>query len=363
MNSLKSIFIYLFNKATIVPIICWLFFILYELTVVYFTMGKLERPYIYLVYYAVNIGFFYAQVKLLNKTFTSTSLNYLAGFLLYVAIFIVYLSAKFLADLVFGHQDFKISNPYIYVQNFFLRNIARSLYFTIIAVFYWSAVHVSYFRKGKISAERQQLKVEKEKAQLAVQLERSRNAYLQQQINPHMLFNALNFVFNTVQKHSDDAAHCIWLLSEIIRFSLEETGPDGKIVLEKETEQIENLVAINRYRFKDPLHFTLTTSGDFSTMRIIPLILLTLTENIFKHGDLTDARQPALLAMKSETTGKFTFFSSNLKKSKNEHARRQQLGLQNIRIRLNSEYPDNYQLIIAEAGDLYELTLSLNLCT
>ncbi|WP_165456438.1 sensor histidine kinase [Pedobacter kyonggii] len=204
--------------------------------------------------------------------------------------------------------------------------------------------------------------IEKTNAELETRLAKTHNAYLQQQINPHMLFNALNFVYNSAQKYSDDAANCIWLLSEIMRFSLEEAGPDGKIELTREVEQIENLVAINRYRFREPLYISVEIGNDLGQYQIIPLILLTLTENIIKHGHLTDPNSPASLKLYADETGKLTFYSLNLKKSKNGHPRqRKALGLQNIRLRMDSFYKNDYKLEINEPGEFYELTLTLKL--
>ncbi|QNR82896.1 histidine kinase [Pedobacter riviphilus] len=269
---------------------------------------------------------------------------------------------KSVADYLINSSPANHSNTILYVESFLQRNIMRALYFSILAMFYSLAGRIAFFKRQTLEAEKRQLIIEKEKAELENQLTKSRNAYLQQQINPHMLFNALNFVYNSAQKYSDDAANCIWLLSEIMRFSLEEAGSDGKIKLDREVEQIENLVAINRYRFKEPLYLKLEMHGDFSRYKIIPLILLTLTENLFKHGNLTEVTSPAVLKLTTNETGQLTFYSRNLKKSKNGHPRqRKALGLQNIRLRMDSFYKGNYKLEINEPGEFYELTLTLKL--
>jgi two-component system LytT family sensor kinase len=351
------------GKTILLHILCWIIFITYELMMVYYVVGNLEKPYIYFVYYLINISFFYGNLRWLNYTFYGLKNKILTGALYYILLIIAFLFFKSLADYLLSNQQFHIDNVFIYVKGFIQRNIFRGLYFTVLATFYWSASHLAFFRRQAMEAEKQQLNVQKEKAQLEAQIERSKSAHLQQQINPHLLFNALNFVYNKVQQHSDDAAQCIWLLAEIMRFSLEPTGPDGKIELARETEQMENLLAINRYRYHEPLHITLVIDVKSDHLRIIPLILLTLTENVFKHGNLTDEANPAMLRLTTDADSRLNFFSRNLKKSTNEHQRRQQLGLQNVRIRLDTAYRGNYQLRIAEPGNFYELSLTLNLCT
>lgn len=362
INLIKSILSPLTRKSVIIHAVCWILFISYELALVYYQIGSLERPYIYIVFYTINISLFYIYLSLLDFTFSDTKFKYLKGFSGYLVLLACYVSVKALADYWLSNPQPSQYNPFVFIQNFFPRNIGRALYFTLLATFYWSAKHIANYRSQAIEAEKRQLVIAKDNAELEAQLTKSRNAYLQQQINPHMLFNALNFVYNSTQKYSDDAAQCIWLLSEIMRFSLEEAGPDGKIKLDREVEQIENLIAINRYRFKEPLYLKLEMHGDFGRYKIIPLILLTLTENLFKHGNLTEVTAPAVLKLTTNETGQLTFYSRNLKKSKNGHLRqRKALGLQNIRLRMDSFYKDNYKLEINEPGEFYELTLTLKL--
>lgn len=361
-NMLKRTIEKISRKSFLIHVICWTLFITYELTMVYIGLGTLERPWVYVLFYTINISFFYLFATLLNYVSKERERRYFKGIAGYLVLLSLYLLIKSAADNLVNSSPVNPSKPFIYVEDFLQRNIMRALNFSILAMFYWSAGRIAFFKRQTLEAEKRQLVIEKENAELETQLTRSRNAYLQQQINPHMLFNALNFVYNSTQKYSDDAAECIWLLSEIMRFSLEEADPDGKIRLGREVEQIENLIAINRYRFKEPLHLNLQKAGDFASYKIIPLILLTLTENVFKHGNLTDANFPAVLELTVDENGQVTFYSRNLKKSKNEHPRmRKAVGLQNIRLRLDAFYRSGYQLKIDEPGDFYELNLTLQL--
>lgn len=350
------------RKSFLIHVICWTLFIAYELIMTYIALGALERPYVYLIFYSINISFFYLFATLLNYVFQGRPPRYFKGIVGYLLLLSLNVTAKSVADHLVDSSPANSSRSFIYVEGFFQRNIMRALHFTMLGMFYWSAGRIAFFKRQTLEAEKRQLVIEKENAELEMQLTKSRNAYLQQQINPHMLFNALNFVYNSTQKYSEDAAQCIWLLSEIMRFSLEEADSDGKIKLDREVEQVDNLIAINRYRFKEPLHLNLNMHGDFNSYKIIPLILLTLTENVFKHGDLTEVDSPAILKLTVDENGQLTFYNRNLKKSKNGHPRqRKAVGLQNIRLRLDAFYKGSYQLQINEPGDFYELTLTLQL--
>jgi len=361
-NLLKLLTKRVTEKTLWAYILFWNLFIVYELTFLYFTIGTIERPYVYLIYYPINIGFFYLYIELLNYVFVSHKFRYFQGIAGYVMLLAVYFLVKFVAEYFLESLTLKNINSFTYIRDFLPRNILRAFYFTILGTFFWSAGHISYFRRQAQEAENLHLIAEKEKAELEMQLAKSRNAYLQQQIKPHLLFNTLNFVYSSAQKYSNDAAHVIWLLAEVMRFSLEEPDCNGKINLAREIEQIENMLELNRYRFENPLYISLEMQGNFSNFQIIPLILLTLTENIFKHGDLTEAIQPATLHITIDEVGKLVFVSRNFKKSKNKHPRSQQaLGLENVRIRLDATYAGNYKLNIIESNEFYELTLKLNL--
>lgn len=361
-NLLKLIAKRITEKTIRAHIIFWNLFIVYELTILYFTTGTIERPYEYLIYYPINIGFFYLYIELLNYIFVSHKFRYFQGIVGYLMLFALYFLVKLIAEYFLDNLPLNNISSFTYIRDFLPRNILRAVYFTGLGTFFWSAGHISYFRRQTQEAEKLHLIAQKEKAELEIQLAKSRNAYLQQQIKPHLLFNTLNFVYSNAQKYSDDAAHVIWLLAEIMRFSLEEPDYDGKINLVREVEQIENMIELNRYRFENPLYISVEMQGNFGNFQIIPLILLTLTENIFKHGDLTEATQPATLNITIDEIGEMVFFSHNLKKSKNKHPRSQKaLGLENIRIRLDATYAGDYKLDIIESNEFYELNLKLNL--
>jgi two-component system LytT family sensor kinase len=174
---------------------------------------------------------------------------------------------------------------------------------------------------------------------LEVRLSRARNAYLQQQMNPHLLFNALNFVYSRVLETNADAGRCLVLLTDILRFSLDGAGPDGKCSLEEESSQLESLLEINRFRFDGSMLIDMKMEGDFAAYRIPPLILLTLLENVFKHGDLSRQDAPGYVRLTVSSGGELHFFSRNIRKPQGQPPCRTGTGLENIRIRLAHAYP------------------------
>jgi LytS/YehU family sensor histidine kinase len=231
----------------------------------------------------------------------------------------------------------------------------------MLAMFYWLAGHVAAYRQRAADAERLKMISLRDKAELEARLAEARNAYLQQQMSPHLLFNALNFIYTSVYKRSPEASRCVLLLSDIMRFSLEERAPDGKVMLNEEIRQLRRLEEINRFRYDHELYFELVTEEDFAQLRIIPLILFTLAENVFKHGDLGNREHPAHIFIGVDESGLLRFSSRNAIRERTAHAKLSQTGLQNIRVRLDFAYPSAYELNTNESAGVFELYLTLQL--
>jgi two-component system LytT family sensor kinase len=347
------------NKSVINHTVGWAVFIIYEMSIYYYSFGNLGVLLRNIFYYIVNISLFYCHLIVLNNTLRLQKKNNLKLILLVGAEITLYLFIKITGDYLF--TDFSLSKDtkqHLIKQMAFL-DLFRCIYFAGLATLYWSAMNFARLEREAATAKIRELTISRDNTALEASLAKSRNAYLQQQLNPHLLFNSLNFVYSSVFQHSAAAAKSVLLLADIMRFSLEETDPDGKIELVKETDQLHNLVRINQYRFDYPLDIAVSMEGNFSGYRIIPLVLMTLSENIFKHGDLKG--KPAILRLALSESGYLTYYSRNHKRPKPMDGRLKSIGIENIRVRLNYTYGNNYELLIDDGDDIYETTLTLQL--
>jgi two-component system LytT family sensor kinase len=326
------------GRASLLQLFCWLAFIGYELFSLWTLQGYLEAWYIYLVHYALNILLFYGLLAVLPASYRTQRFGPAGRALAFMGLLAGYFLLKFVAHhlLTFPHPAW--AAQLAGWRSFAAATFYRGGYFLLLATFYWAARHL---------------------ADYARRLAEARSAYLQQQINPHLLFNTLNLIYTGVYQQSPAAARTVYLLAELMRFSLAETGPDGKVPLVTELEQLENLLEINRSRFSEPLYIETELPEPLPAGRVLPLILLTLTENIFKHGNLLDGACPALLRIRVTEDQNLVYYCRNLKKAKSTHAPLQQLGLHNTRVRLDLAYGGNYQLAINDSPDFFELTLTL----
>ncbi|MCA5011076.1 histidine kinase, partial [Clostridioides difficile] len=81
---------------------------------------------------------------------------------------------------------------------------------------------------------------------------------LQQQINPHFLYNTLDTINWMAQKYgAEDISVMVRSLGNLFRASI--AGQKDIIPLEDELEVLDNYIRIQEIRFKDRLHFELKT--------------------------------------------------------------------------------------------------------
>jgi len=329
------------TSDSIVPIhiACWACYIGYELGANYYVTDAISPLINIVAYYTSNIGLFYSQLYLLNRTISRQRPAYLKGILLTIALILVFLMIKVLLDCVLwpvkGTYDTRIHT----IRRYAVLDLLRCINFIILSTLYWSAGYLHFLRGRSVAAE---------------------NAYLRQQINPHLLFNTLNFIYNAVLRSSEAAANCVRLLADIMRYGLSD-APGGKVPLEKELVQIRNLVEINRLRFNGKTFLEFRAEGNFGQAVIPPVILLTLTENIFKHGNLTNPDHPAKLDIRLTADNQLTYASSNLKKRTSGHRPERQTGLRNTLTRLELAYPGRFRLVSGGDDDFYQLTLTIQL--
>lgn len=70
---------------------------------------------------------------------------------------------------------------------------------------------------------------------------------LQQQINPHFLFNTLNNLYALTLKKSDNAPDLVMQLANLLRYSVYE-GQKAQVSLEKEINYLKVFIALQRLR-------------------------------------------------------------------------------------------------------------------
>ncbi|WDF77693.1 histidine kinase [Mucilaginibacter sp. KACC 22773] len=338
--------------------IFWMIFIAYEIIISRSYSGTFSSVLDYITYYTLNITLFYIHAQCLISFSFSGRLKYILWLLVFAAELLSYLFIKYIISICYYKIGLYQSAP-SKVGVFFREGVWRGFYFMGLGSAY--GFFVSSIRyKNRVT----ELEIGKLQNQIALkELENEKLfsdiAFLKVQINPHFIFNTLSLIHNDVARLSEEAGERLLMLSDVMRFAIEEPGPDGKIDLEIELTYIENYVFLNQERFNKELNIHLSVTGEVSEARIIPLIIITLIENVFKYGELRRKEYPAKIDIGVEN-GQLQLLITNRKRSGN-YLKGFGIGMKNIRRRLDLHYMNNYTLEIEQALEDYSLRLYINL--
>lgn len=218
-----------------------------------------------------------------------------------------------------------------------------------------------YFARSAIKRQIKLRDTEREKMQAEQRRLEAEYAFLRAQINPHFLHNTLNFFYAKSLGCSKELSDGILTLCEIMRYSLNsEEDEQGTVLLSKEVEHVQHVININQMRFSNQLQVEFAVSGNVETIRIVPLVLITLVENALKHGEITDAAHPLIIKLDITEDDRRLYFSTYNKKKTGPKELSHGIGIENIRRRLYSAYKNNYRLDIKDGIDDYTVILSIN---
>ncbi|WP_374950083.1 sensor histidine kinase [Mucilaginibacter sp.] len=349
------------KKGTLLRhVLCWIIFISYELTFIHFSVGTLGRLTNFVVFYTLNITLFYVNAHiLLHFAFFKTSKPYLTAIGLTIIELPLYLIIKYSIDCVIADPAHPIAGHIPLNDLYAVTNIWRGIYFIGLSIAYWSMLYMIRFKDRNHEMEIEQLKSRAKTLELENKYMSVENAYLQNQISPHLLFNSLSFIHNEVYKVSADAGNSVSRLSDLMRYSLVSADETMTVSLSQETAQLENLIELCRMRFREQFFLRFKRKGKISDVKIMPLVLVTLVENVMKHGDMGDKKHPAHISLELEGN-RLIFETRNLKRNTNLYAKGG-LGLRNIEKRLSNYYQGRYKFLIHDEDDLFAVNLTIDL--
>ncbi|MDY0903600.1 sensor histidine kinase [Pedobacter sp. CFBP9032] len=324
--------------------IIWGIYIIYEVFILGFTANHFRPVGQYVLVYITNVFIFYTHAYLVGKVIkdNSATLKFLKILGLILINLFAYILLTYLLVVLFGKLGFVEYEGWDFItRTFILSCIYRSLLFIGFATGYVYILKSFDDQKKVEILERQNLITQIEKQSLETDLVQSQNNFLRSQINPHFLFNTLNFIYNDTRKKAPMAADAIMNLSEMMRYALKQPEASELVPLREEVEQIEHLINLHKLRTANTINMALEVSGDLFGLRFPPLILLTLVENIFKHGNVTHSTQPAVVKIdyKQNTLNISTINMVNDGRGKHES---HHVGLENVANRLKSFYKDDF---------------------
>ncbi len=230
-------------------------------------------------------------------------------------------------------DDFFLSSAWIYIQ--------------------WSIYSLGYYYFRKSIQHEKDLRVLQE-SQSAAEM-----SFLTSQINPHFLYNTLNFFYSEALPVLPNLSKGIMLLSDMMRYAINNDDAEGKVPLENEVKHIKNFIEINQLRYGNRLHVHFEQIGVMEYRRIMPLILITFVENAFKHGELLSPENPLEISLNVAENHLIFQLKNLVRKGPKEQS--EGIGLVNTRRRLAIAYPERHTLRVSEEGGFYAIFLRMDL--
>jgi len=204
-----------------------------------------------------------------------------------------------------------------------------------------------------------------EAAGLRTQLAEARFTVLQNQLNPHFLFNTLNAVAALVDRDPRGVRRIISRLSELLRATLEpSTTPE--VPLSSELQLTRRYLEILEIRFQGRLTTVVDSPPELSSALVPRLILQPLIENAMKHAvGLTSEQSSIVVRVRRDgydlvLTVEDSGAGPASARVTGEHAASTGIGLRNTRARLDELYDDEHQFTL-EANSIGGTTVTIRL--
>ncbi|KUO65929.1 MAG: histidine kinase [Gracilibacter sp. BRH_c7a] len=127
------------------------------------------------------------------------------------------------------------------------------------------------------------LEIENKRVSLERELQQSKFIQLNQQIQPHFLFNTLNAITSLGRLgRLEDSVRSLESLSLFLRYNYLEKEP--LVHFSKELQHTENYLRIQQTRFGEKLKIEIQIDPYAKDTLLPPYTMQTLVENAFKHG-------------------------------------------------------------------------------
>ncbi|MBZ9613480.1 sensor histidine kinase [Rheinheimera maricola] len=211
-----------------------------------------------------------------------------------------------------------------------------------------------------LAFERQQQ--EKALVEVAQRQSQTELQLLQQQVNPHFLFNTLNNLYALTLAGSKAAPDMVMQLANLLRYTVYE-GQNARVSLAQEIQYLQDFLALQTIRSGDKCQLCLSWPEDATRWQIAPLLLIILLENAFKHGvEPSQSRCSIELSISIDNGWLQMRCANSVPDTGVQH--RAGIGLDNLRRRLQLLYGGKHRFSAQQQAGVWcaELTLELEPC-
>ncbi|WP_256013737.1 sensor histidine kinase [Desertivirga xinjiangensis] len=183
---------------------------------------------------------------------------------------------------------------------------------------------------------------------------------LQAQINPHFLFNSLNYLFSSaLLEKAESTAEGISTLSEMMRHTVQEAR-ETFVDLDSEIRFIENYLKLFLDRMPKSIQdkIIISINVGHNQLKIPPLLIIPLIENAFKYG--ISIENPMPLEINIELKEKnLKMIVSNYIVNSTSNVEGTKTGSWNSQQRLKLLYPNTHRLQHHISHQRFEVELDM----
>ncbi|QBJ87340.1 GHKL domain-containing protein [Chryseobacterium gleum] len=186
---------------------------------------------------------------------------------------------------------------------------------------------------------------------------------LQDQINPHVVFNILNHIHILMKTDIQLADFLLLKFSDILRYQLYHCN-QPLVPLDKEIEYLQNLVEVEKLRWGNELDVKAQWQINNRKASIAPLLLVPFVENAFKYVCRLPGHKGYVKISCKEKNHSLYFYVENSYSDMATYKKKDGtggIGLQNVKKRLKLQYPDSHDLSIESDNHVFRITLILTL--
>lgn len=193
---------------------------------------------------------------------------------------------------------------------------------------------------------------------------------LQQQINPHFLFNTLNNLYALTLIKSEEAPDMVMRLSNLLRYTVYE-GQKDTVSLAQEISYLKDFIALHKIRIGEQYQLDIKWPEQQNNYKLPPLLLINIIENTFKYA-IQSAKSDSPKTIKIHLTlseNRLTLICENpcpeiTSQTASTHTANAGVGLANLKRRLALIYPQAHELstyeLQGETGHVWQTKLTIN---
>ncbi|MEG1378204.1 MAG: histidine kinase [Bacteroidales bacterium] len=204
--------------------------------------------------------------RYLNSRWKISGLYLLVAFMLLLLNYSVLVSAKLLAG---SHQPFLFPNGGVRI---------------LLLVWLAELIIISLLLANR--SMQSNLDLQKKTAELQKANTTARYQALQNQLNPHFLFNSLNTLIAEIEYDPKGAVEFTRNLSNVYRYVLQ-CQDKPLVTLEEELEFVQSYIYLHKVRLGDCFDWNSRIPADYQESLLPPLTLQLLIENVLKHNSIT----------------------------------------------------------------------------